>query len=135
MRNDSTYERTVEAHSETFSGGAHCRWTSRTQADTGHVLQAVLWILNTGAQWHMLPQSYPNYKTLHRRFQTWCSNEVLRRVLTDVANELRDKGELDEEECFIDATFVMAKAYSPLLTSFTKQNFRGCLFSPFCQLP
>ena len=33
----------------------------------------------------MLPQSYPNYKTVHRRFQTWCSNEVLRRVLTDVA--------------------------------------------------
>ena len=29
--------------------------------------------------------------------------------LTDVANELRDKGVLDEEECFIDATFVMAK--------------------------
>ena len=33
------------------------------------VLDAVLWILNTGAQWHMLPQSYPNYKTVHRRFQ------------------------------------------------------------------
>ena len=45
----------------------------------------------------------------HRRFQTWCSNEVLRRVLTDVANELRDKGVLDEEESFIDATFAMAK--------------------------
>src|SRR5262249_6544927 len=27
----------------------------------------------------------------------------------DVANELRDRGALDEEECFIDATFVMAK--------------------------
>ena len=35
--------------------------------------------------------------------------EVLRRVLTDVANELRDKGVLDEEESFIDATFAMAK--------------------------
>ena len=46
---------------------------------------------NTGAQWHMLPQSYPNYKTVHRRFQTWCCNEILRLVLTDVANELRDK--------------------------------------------
>ena len=33
---------------------------------------------NTGAQWHMLPQSYPNYKTVHRRFQTWCCNEILR---------------------------------------------------------
>jgi hypothetical protein len=29
-------------------------------------------------------------------------------LLTDVANELRDRGTLDEEECFIDATFVMA---------------------------
>src|SRR5262249_20359667 len=37
------------------------------------------------------------------------SNEVLRRVLMDVANELRDKGALDEAECFIDAMFVMAK--------------------------
>ena len=61
-----------------------------------HVLEAVLWILNTGAQWHMLPQSYPNYKTVHRRFQTWCCNEILRRRLTDLANELRDRGALDE---------------------------------------
>jgi Transposase DDE domain len=30
-------------------------------------------------------------------------------VLTDVANELRERGALNEEECFIDATFVMAK--------------------------
>ena len=81
----------------------------RKPIPTRHVLEAVLWILNTGAQWHMLPQSYPNYKIVHRRFQTWCCNEILRLVLTDVANELRDKGALDEEECFIDATFVMAK--------------------------
>jgi hypothetical protein len=38
-----------------------------------------------------------------------CCNEILRLVLTDVANELRENGALDEEECFIDATFVMAK--------------------------
>jgi hypothetical protein len=30
-------------------------------------------------------------------------------ILMDVANELRGRGALDEEECFIDATFVMAK--------------------------
>jgi transposase len=73
------------------------------------VLDAVLWILNTGAQWHMLPQSYPNYKTVHRRFQQWCREEVLRDVLTDLANTLRDAGGLDESECFIDATFASAK--------------------------
>ena len=81
----------------------------RKPIPTRRVLEAALWILNTGAQWHMLPQSYPNYKTVHRRFQTWCRNETLRNVLTDVANELRDSGGLDEQECFIDTTFAMAK--------------------------
>jgi len=73
------------------------------------VLEAALWILNTGAQWHMLPQCYPNYKTVHRRFQRWCQDEVLRQVLTDLANELREQGSIDESECFIDATFASAK--------------------------
>jgi len=76
---------------------------------TRKVLDAVLWILNTGAQWHMLPQCYPNYKTVHRRFQHGCRNEVLRAVLTDLANTLRDEGGIDESECFIDATFASAK--------------------------
>ncbi len=73
------------------------------------ILDAVLWILNTGAQWHMLPQCYPNYKTVHRRFQQWCQQEVLRAVLTDLANALREQGAIDERECFIDATFASAK--------------------------
>jgi transposase len=73
------------------------------------VLEGALWILNTGAQWHMLPQCYPNYKTVHRRFQQWCEREVLRDVLTQLANMLRDEGGIDERECFIDATFASAK--------------------------
>jgi transposase len=81
----------------------------RKPIPTRKVLEAVLWILNTGAQWHMLPQSYPNYKTVHRRFQQWCREEVLRNVLTDLANTLREQGRIDEEECFIDAMFWSAK--------------------------
>lgn len=81
----------------------------RKPIPTRKVLEAVLWILNTGAQWHMLPQNYPNYKTVHRRFQQWCRNEVLRAVLTDLANTLRAEGAIDESECFIDATFTSAK--------------------------
>jgi hypothetical protein len=73
------------------------------------VLEGVLWILNTGAQWHMLPQCYPNYKTVHRRFQQWCEREILRDVLTQLANALREEGGIDERESFIDATFASAK--------------------------
>jgi len=81
----------------------------RKPVPTRAVLEAVLWILNTGAQWHMLPQSYPNYKTVHRRFQQWCERQVLRDVLTKLANALREQGEIDESESYIDATFASAK--------------------------
>ena len=57
----------------------------------------------------MLPQCYPNYKTVHRRFQQWCEREVLREILRELANALRDEGGIDESECFIDATFASAK--------------------------
>ena len=70
----------------------------RKPAPTRRVLEAVLWILNTGAQWHMLPQSFPNYKTVHRRFQQWCEQQVLREVLKDLANTLREQGDIDERE-------------------------------------
>jgi len=69
----------------------------------------VLWILKTGAQWHMLPQYYSNYKCVHRRFQQWWRSEILREIMTDLANTLRDEGALDERKCFIDATFALAK--------------------------
>lgn len=58
------------------------------------VLEAVLWILNAGEQWHMLPQCYPNYTTVHQRFQPWCKREVLRDILRRWLNTLREEGEL-----------------------------------------
>ncbi len=81
----------------------------RKPVPTRRVLEAVLWILNTGAQWHMLPQCYPNYKTVHRRFQRWCAQEILRDLLCALANELRAQGGIDESECFVDAMFSSAK--------------------------
>jgi len=57
----------------------------------------------------MLPQCYPNYKTVHRRFQRWCEREILREILRDLANTLREEGEIDERESFIDAAFASAK--------------------------
>lgn len=57
----------------------------------------------------MLPQCYPNYKTVRRRFQQWCRDEVLRDVMTDLASTLREQGDIDEEKSFIDAMFASAK--------------------------
>lgn len=97
-------------HSGTFSGGAHPGRPSRSQAGAGlAILEAVLWILSTRAQWHVLPPCYPNYKPVHRRIQQWCERGILRDILTQLANTLREEEAIDERESFIDATFASAK--------------------------
>jgi transposase len=81
----------------------------RPPADTRSVLNGVLWILGTGAQWRELPKKYPPYQTCHRRFQQWVQTGKLEKVLRKLAQRLRAEGRLNLEEAFIDATFVAAK--------------------------
>jgi hypothetical protein len=47
----------------------------------------------------LLPQCYPNYKTVHRRSRRGATMKLLRRILTDIANEQRATDALDEEKC------------------------------------
>lgn len=73
------------------------------------VMEAVLWVLVTGARWKDLPKQYPPYQTCHRRFLRWCCDGTLARMLRAVAEDLRQRGVLKMDEAFIDATFVKAK--------------------------
>jgi transposase len=81
----------------------------RPWRDPRAVLNGILWILRTGAQWQDLPPRYPPYQTCHRRFQHWVRCGVFERILQALANDLRERGELDLSECFIDGTFVVAQ--------------------------
>ncbi|MCE2488084.1 MAG: transposase [Desulfurellaceae bacterium] len=41
------------------------------------MLNGILWILRTGAQWAELPSCYPPYQTCQRRFQQgWGSQQI-----------------------------------------------------------
>lgn len=73
------------------------------------VLDGVLWILRTGAQWADLPERYPPYQTCHRYFQQWCRDGTLRGVLHALAKDLYERGGIDITEAFIDGTFAGAK--------------------------
>jgi transposase len=81
----------------------------RPWRDAREVLNGILWILRSGARWQDLPARFPPYQTCHRRFQQWVRDGTLRRILEFLAEDLRERGELDLSECFIDATFVVAK--------------------------
>ncbi|WP_456452787.1 IS5 family transposase [Hydrogenimonas sp.] len=73
------------------------------------VLNGVLWILKTGAQWSELPYRYPPYQTFHRRFQKWVKMGLLEKILQTLAQDLKERGDIDVRECFIDGSFVSAK--------------------------
>ena len=69
------------------------------------VLQAILWVLRSGARWEDLPECYPSYKTCHRRFQQWVSSGAFRRLLKKLVNLL----EVDVSEVYVDGCFFPAK--------------------------
>src|ERR1044071_8201063 len=109
MSNDSADKRTVGAHPKSFSGRAHPRWTSWTQADPDPMCfrscivdtQHRRAVAHAAAKRSKLPIRSSALSNLVPAMK-FCG------VLMDIANELRDEGALDEAECFIDATFVMA---------------------------
>lgn len=58
----------------------------------------------------MLPQCNPEYKTVHRWLQQWCEREVLRRILTQLANTSRGEGDIAERESFIERQIIIMKS-------------------------
>ena len=85
------------------------RKRGRPWKEPREVLNGVLWILRTGAPWQDLPERYPSYQTCHRRFQRWVREGVMEAILQALARDLKGRGDLDVQECFVDGTFVVAK--------------------------
>lgn len=77
--------------------------------DTRAVLNGVVWILGSGAQWAEMPAKYPPYQTCHRRFQQWVGEGKLVEALRLLAKHLHERGKLHLDEAFVDATFASAK--------------------------
>jgi transposase len=87
----------------------------RPWRDKREVLEGILWILRTGAQWSHLPDKYPPYQTCHRRFQQWRRQGVMQGAVEALARELHERGDVGLGECFIDGSFCMAKKGALLL--------------------
>jgi transposase len=77
------------------------------------VLNGILWILRTGAPWKDMPERYPPYQTCHRWLQRWRTEEVFELILTELAEDLLERGGIDLREAFIDGTFAPAKKGAP----------------------
>ena len=64
------------------------------------MINAILWVLHTGAPWRDLPRYYPKWKSVHTRFLRWSKRGVWKRVLDELALDL------DGEFAMLDASIV-----------------------------
>jgi putative transposase len=55
------------------------------------VLNAILYIVVTGAQWRMLPKDYPAWQTVYSYFRTWRNDGTWQRMHDRLRAKLRQK--------------------------------------------
>ncbi|MDI9469173.1 MAG: IS5 family transposase [Bacillota bacterium] len=64
------------------------------------IINAIIWILKTGAPWRDLPEHYGPWSTVYGRFNKWTKNGVLEAILAELSKDL------DEEEYMIDGSYI-----------------------------
>jgi len=73
--------------------------------DNRRFINAVFWILRTGAPWRDLPPSYGDWKNTHRRFCRWRDKGIWERLLEQFI------GEPELEMLMIDASYIKVHAH------------------------
>lgn len=68
--------------------------------DNRKFINAVFWILRTGAPWRDLPPDYGDWKNTHRRFCRWRDKRIWEKILEQLINEP------DFEWLMIDASHI-----------------------------
>lgn len=82
--------------------------TGRPRLDDRVIVNAIFWILGTGAPWRDLPERYPPWRTVYSRFRRWQRAGVWRRVFERLQQQSEDHGGLDWELFLVDGTNVRA---------------------------
>lgn len=66
------------------------------------MVNAILWVLRTGAPWRDLPTRFGSWNSVYSRFRRWVQQGVWDRVFAELSKDA------DTESFMIDATIVRA---------------------------
>lgn len=82
--------------------------TGRPPRDRREIVDAILWILRTGAPWRDLPEEYGPWGAAWDLFDKWNADGTLDEILSRLRSAHVDAGAMDEELWCIDGTVVRA---------------------------
>ena len=80
--------------------------TGRPARDRREMLNGLLWILCTGAQWRDLPERFGPWETVYSTFRTWRKSGVYDAILDTLHVRLDQAGKIDWDLWCIDGTSV-----------------------------
>ena len=72
----------------------------RSGLDNRLFLEAVLWMVRTGAPWRDLPEAFGSWNSVFRRFRRWAQASVFERLFQILS------GDRDFEYALIDGTII-----------------------------
>jgi len=84
----------------------------RRPKDHRLILNALYWLLRTGAPWRDLPERFGPWETVYSRFRRWRLAGVWDRVLAGLQAEADAAGRLDWSLHFVDGTSVRAHQHA-----------------------
>lgn len=70
--------------------------------DNRTALNAILWLMRSGAPWRDLPERYGSWKTVYSRFRAWVSSGLFEQVFLELIDDP------DMENLSLDSTIVRA---------------------------
>src|SRR4051794_10856443 len=87
-------------------------WTGRPNEDPRRILNGILWIHRIGSPWRDLPRRYGPVGPVSSRFYRWRKAGIWPRIRSDLQAEAQQRGEIDWDLHFGDASIVRAHQHA-----------------------
>lgn len=82
--------------------------TGRPPKDRRVVMNAIIWLNNTGAKWRDLPEEFGKWRTVYGWFDLWNSDGTLQAIVDRLTRAVIDSGGLAEDLWCVDGTILRA---------------------------
>ena len=82
--------------------------TGRPASDRRTLLNAIFWILVTGAPWRDLPERFGPWQTVYHHFRNWRKSGIFARIIEALQIKLDQQGLIDWDLWCVDGSNVRA---------------------------